>query len=33
MSNDTSTVQGSLDEMKDQLIDELDGKGVTATYS
>ena len=33
MSNDTSTLQGSLDEMKDQLIDELGDKGVTATYS
>ena len=32
MSNDTSTLSGSLDEMKDQLIDELDGKGVTATF-
>ena len=32
MTNDTSTLQGSLDEMKDQLIDELDGKGVTATF-
>lgn len=33
MTNDTSTLQGSLDEMKDQLITELDGKGVTASYS
>ena len=33
MVNDTSTLSGSLDEMKDQLIDELDGKGVTASYS
>ena len=32
MSNDTTTLSGSLDEMKDQLIDELDGKGVTATF-
>ena len=32
MTNDTTTLQGSLDEMKDQLIDELDGKGVTATF-
>lgn len=32
MTNDTSTLQGSLDEMKDQLIDELDNKGVTATF-
>lgn len=32
MTNDTSTLSGSLDEMKDQLIDELDGKGVTATF-
>ena len=32
MVNDTSTLSGSLDEMKDQLIDELDGKGVTATF-
>jgi len=32
MSNDTSTLSGSLDEMKDQLITELDGKGVTATF-
>ena len=32
MTNDTSTLQGSLNEMKDQLIDELDGKGVTATF-
>ena len=32
MVNDTSTLQGSLDEMKDQLITELDGKGVTATF-
>ena len=33
MVNDTSTLSGSLDEMKDQLIDELDNKGVTATFS
>ena len=33
MTNDTSTLSGSLDEMKDQLIDELDNKGVTATFS
>ena len=33
MTNDTTTLQGSLDEMKDQLIDELADKGVTATYS
>ena len=33
MVNDTTTLQGSLDEMKDQLIDELADKGVTATYS
>ena len=33
MTNDTSTLQGSLDEMKDQLISELGDKGVTATYS
>jgi len=33
MTNDTSTLQGSLDEMKDQLIYELGQKGVTATYS
>lgn len=32
MTNDTTTLSGSLDEMKDQLIDELDGKGVTATF-
>ena len=32
MTNDTSTLAGSLDEMKDQLIDELDNKGVTATF-
>ena len=32
MTNDTSTLSGSLDEMKDQLIDELDNKGVTATF-
>ena len=32
MVNDTSTLQGSLDEMKDQLIDELGDKGVTATF-
>lgn len=33
MTNDTSTLQGSLDEMKDQLIYQLGQKGVTATYS
>ena len=33
MVNDTSTLSGSLDEMKDQLISELGDKGVTATYS
>ena len=33
MTNDTSTLQGSLDEMKDQLISELANKGVTATFS
>ena len=33
MSNDTSTLSGSLDEMKDQLISELANKGVTATFS
>ena len=33
MTNDTSTLQGSLDEMKDQLITELGDKGVTASYS
>lgn len=32
MVNDTSTLSGSLDEMKDQLISELDDKGVTATF-
>ena len=32
MTNDTTTLSGSLDEMKDQLITELDGKGVTATF-
>lgn len=32
MTNDTSTLSGSLDEMKDQLISELDDKGVTATF-
>ena len=32
MTNDTTTLSGSLDEMKDQLIDELDNKGVTATF-
>lgn len=32
MVNDTTTLQGSLDEMKDQLISELDDKGVTATF-
>ena len=33
MPNDTSTLNGSLLEMKDQLIYELGQKGVTATYS
>ena len=33
MTNDTSTLSGSLDEMKDQLISELANKGVTATFS
>ena len=33
MTNDTSTLAGSLDEMKDQLITELGDKGVTATFS
>jgi len=33
MTNDLTTLSGSLDEMKDQLISELDNKGVTATYS
>ena len=33
MTNDTSTLAGSLDEMKDQLISELGDKGVTASYS
>ena len=32
MTNDLTTLDGSLTEMKDQLIDELDGKGVTATF-
>ena len=32
MTNDTSTLSGSLDEMKDQLITELGSKGVTATF-
>ena len=32
MTNDTTTLSGSLDEMKDQLITELDGKGVTTTF-
>ena len=32
MTNDTSTLSGSLDEMKDQLIDELGDKGVTASF-
>ena len=32
MTNDLTTLSGSLDEMKDQLITELDGKGVTATF-
>ena len=33
MTNDLTTLQGSLDEMKDQLISELGDKGVTATFS
>ena len=33
MTNDTSTLSGSLDEMKDQLITQLDNKGVPTTYS
>ena len=33
MTNDTTTLSGSLDEMKDQLITELGDKGVTASYS
>ena len=33
MTNDTSTLNGALLEMKDQLIYELGQKGVTATYS
>jgi len=33
MTNDTTTLQGSLDEMKDQLITQLDNKGVPTTYS
>lgn len=33
MTNDTTTLSGSLDEIKDQLISELGDKGVTATYS
>ena len=33
MTNDLTTLSGSLDEMKDQLIDELDNKGVTATFN
>lgn len=33
MVNDLTTLQGSLDEMKDQLISELANKGVTAEYS
>ena len=32
MTNDTTTLSGSLDEMKDQLISELGDKGVTATF-
>jgi len=32
MTNDTTTLQGSLDEMKDQLIYELGEKGVTTSY-
>ena len=33
MVNDLTTLSGSLDEMKDQLITELGDKGVTASYS
>lgn len=33
MTNDLTTLQGSLDEMKDQLITQLDNKGVPTTYS
>ena len=33
MTNDTTTLSDSLDEMKDQLIYQLGQKGVTATYS
>ena len=32
MTNDTTTLSGSLDEMKDQLITELGDKGVTASF-
>ena len=32
MTNDTTTLSGSLDEKKDQLISELGDKGVTATF-
>ena len=32
MTNDTSTLNGALLEMKDQLISELEDKGVTASY-
>lgn len=32
MTNDLTTLDGSLDEMKDQLISELGDKGVTASY-
>ena len=32
MTNDLTTLDGSLDEMKDQLITELGSKGVTATF-
>lgn len=32
MTNDLTTLDGSLDEMKDQLISELGDKGVTATF-
>ena len=32
MTNDTTTLSGSLDEMKDQLISELGDKGVIATF-
>ena len=32
MTNDLTTLDGSLTEMKDQLISELGDKGVTASY-